>query len=168
MENLNILLLSIVFILILTFIIFTLISAAKEKKKEVYVHGKYQKHMILTKTEQTFFDVLYSKCKEKEILIFPKVRLEDFIKVVATENYNGYRNRIKSRHIDFLLCDRNLNIIAAIELDDPSHNTEQAAMVDKFKNNLYNTVGIRLYRIKTDEYYPDRIDEILNSSKIIA
>lgn len=168
MDDLYILLLSIAFIITFTFLILTLISAAKKKKKEVSVYGKYQKHTILTKTERTFFDVLYSKCKEKEILIFPKVRLEDFIKVVATENYNGYRNRIKSRHIDFLLCDRNLNIIAAIELDDPSHNTEQAMIVDKFKNNLYNTVGIRLYRIKTDEYYPDRIDEILNSSKIIA
>ncbi|MDE7211838.1 MAG: DUF2726 domain-containing protein, partial [Lachnospiraceae bacterium] len=33
-----------------------------------------------------------------------------------------YRGYIKSRHVDFLICDSALHILAALELNDPSHS----------------------------------------------
>ena len=63
----------------------------------------------------------------------PKVRLEDFIYVTNKQELYKYRGYIKSRHIDFLICDNDLHIKFAIELDDKTHNTEKAKSTDEFK-----------------------------------
>lgn len=126
--------------------------------------GKYQINPLLTKTEYNFYTILKNRCDQINYLICPKVRLEDFIKVTAQEKMK-YRGYIKSRHIDFLICNSWLKIIAAIELDDPSHNTRKAQNTDTFKNKLFETINLPLYRIKTNDYYLQKIDEILKQIK---
>lgn len=128
------------------------------------LNGKYQINPLLTKTEYQFYTILKNRCDKMNYLICPKVRLEDFIKVTAQEKMK-YRGYIKSRHIDFLICNSWLRIIAAIELDDPSHNNEKAKNTDTFKNKLFETIHLPLYRIKTTDYYLQKIDEILKQIK---
>ncbi|MCK5490270.1 MAG: DUF2726 domain-containing protein [Candidatus Pacebacteria bacterium] len=59
-------------------------------------------------------------------IVLSKVRIEDFVKVktgIAKNKRFGFRNKIKSRHIDFLICDlATTKPILAIELDGASHN----------------------------------------------
>ena len=43
----------------------------------------YEKKYLLTRTEYSFYNKLQTICKEKEYIICPKVRLEDFIKVTT-------------------------------------------------------------------------------------
>ncbi|MCH5272732.1 MAG: DUF2726 domain-containing protein [Lachnospiraceae bacterium] len=124
------------------------------------LNGKYRKKYLLSKTEYAFYIPLKKKCDEYNLLICPKVRLEDFIQVTAQERMK-YRGYIKSRHVDFLICDMALNIITAVELDDESHNTATAQKTDMFKNDLYETIGIPLYRIRTNENYAMRINDII-------
>ena len=136
------------------------IQEIKESKKIDYF--PYKKKYILTKAEYAFYKILKAKCTEKNILICPKVRLEDFIEVTDNKQYMKYRGYIKSRHIDYLLCDENLKIISAIELDDNSHNTNKQKNTDEFKNKLFETINIELYRIKmSDGMYEKEIDKIL-------
>ena len=178
MENLwTILLITI----LLAFIILSLLpskKATKHKKRKNnrkkqpiskpnayfdYSYMPYQRNNLLTKTEYKFYLVLKKKCDEQNILICPKVRLEDFI-LVPLENpkeKQKYRGHIKSRHVDFLLTDNDLHILAGIELDDPTHDTEQAMIIDEFKDNLFATIGIPLFRVKTNTRYSIHIDNIL-------
>lgn len=122
----------------------------------------YEKDFLLTKAEYAFYKALQPKCQEKNILICPKVRMEDFIKVTTKNDYMKYRGYIKSRHVDFLLCDINLHIIAGIELDDNSHNSEKAKSVDNFKDNVFKTIKLPLYRIKMSEgNYEQKIVKII-------
>ena len=107
-----------------------------------------------------FYGVLKKKCDAADLLICPKVRLEDFIRVTARERMK-YRGYIKSRHVDFLICDSSLHILAAIELDDPSHDSEQAKQTDHFKNRLYAAIGLPLFRIKTGQNYAAKIDKLI-------
>lgn len=170
---------SIIILLLVIFILFYQNKKIKRRKKRQnqkrpksqansyfdYSYMPYQRNNLLTKTEYKFYLILKKKCDEQNLLICPKVRLEDFI-LVPLEKFNEkqkYRGHIKSRHVDFLITDSNLHILAGIELDDPTHNTEQAKIIDEFKDNLFATIGIPLFRIKTNTRYATHIDSILQN-----
>ena len=149
----------------------TLSNQKKPQKQENayfdYSYMPYQRNNLLTKTEYKFYLVLKRKCDEQNLLICPKVRLEDFI-LVPLEDFKEkqkYRGYIKSRHIDFLITDRDLHILAGIELDDPTHDTAEAQIIDEFKDNLFATIHIPLFRIKTNTLYSKHIDFILQNIK---
>lgn len=124
----------------------------------------YKAKMLLTKTEYTFFKTLQKLLDNNKYIICPKVRLEDFIEVTNKQELFKYRGYIKSRHIDFLICDNNLHILYALELDDKTHNSEKAKNTDDFKNKLFEKINIKLYRIKTDENYEEKLLDIINSN----
>ena len=122
----------------------------------------YQKKYLLTKTEYRFWIILNSYVKKYDLSICPKVRMEDFIQVKEsdTKMRQRYRGYIKSRHVDFLLCDNQLNILAAIELDDKSHDTKKAKKVDTLKNDVCSAADIPLYRFKINENYEPLIEKM--------
>ena len=138
-----------------------------KNKDTLNLSNKYKKKLLLTKTEYTFYGLLKKKCDEASLLICPKVRLEDFIDVTAEEKMK-YRGYIKSRHIDFLICDSKLRIAAAIELDDSSHKSNKAQSADAFKNELYRAIGLPLYRIKTNENYTEKVEKMIQELKNIT
>lgn len=107
----------------------------------------YQKKRILTQTEHHFYQILKEECDERGLLIFPKVRMEDYIDVTIKAEKQKYRGYIKSRHIDFLICDKELNIITGLELDDDSHNNPNAQKTDALKNKIFEVINIPLIRV---------------------
>ena len=125
----------------------------------------YAKGHLLTKTEQAFYITLVREALKRRLLVCPKVRLEDIIYVTDKQNRNKYRGYIKSRHVDFVLLDSNCETVAAIELDDPSHNTKKAAKADNFKNELFYTVKIPLIRICTGTDYITEINYAFDTLK---
>lgn len=125
----------------------------------------YYKSSLLTRTEAIFYDILKYKCDINDLTICPKVRLEDFIKVREIGEKQSYRGRIKSRHVDFLICDRNLNPLCGIELDDNSHNSWKARKADKFKNELYKAINLPLYRVRTGTNFESHINQIVSDIK---
>ncbi len=135
------------------------------QKPVTYEDLPYKKRQLLTKTEYIFYNTLRKKCDETHLLICPKVRFEDFIEVTEKEyrKLQKFRGYIKSRHIDFLICDSKLNILAGLELDDKSHNTKKAIQTDNFKNNVFRKIGIPLFRIKTSQNYKSEIQHIINN-----
>lgn len=154
MENMYIVpaLISIIILLILIIVITVI------KKRRKY---PYEAKFLLTKTEYAFFKELQEITDEKGYMICPKVRLEDFIYVTNRKELGKFRGYIKSRHVDFLICDSNLHIICGIELDDKSHESDEAKKIDNFKDELFRTIGIPLHRIKVEEDYEGRIRGIL-------
>lgn len=147
-------------ILVLLLILLRLYKDRKEAKKRAQY--PYKQKFLLTKTEYAFYKILKEKCDSYDLIICPKVRLEDFIYVSGTKEVLKYRGYIKSRHVDFLICDNDLHIKAGLELDDNSHNTEEAKRIDDFKNQLFETIGIKLFRIKTvKEEYETEIHNML-------
>lgn len=134
-------------------------TTEKPVKERVY---PYARKMLLTKAEYSFYKILKEICDQNKILICPKVRMEDFLEVTDKKNYMKYRGYIKSRHIDFMLCDSDLRIIAGLELDDNSHKKSNVQEKDDFKNNVFKTVNIPLYRVKmSDGSYKDRLEKIM-------
>ena len=128
-------------------------------------HGAkvYHKKMLLTKPEYGFWLELQRKCAPHGLLICPKVRIEDFVGVSCGNDKMRlrYRGYVKSRHIDFLLCDSRLNILAGLELDDKSHDRGNVKKVDTLKDDVFGAIGVPLYRIKVRGGYESQIDNVL-------
>ncbi len=126
-------------------------------------YSNYQKKNLLTKTEYSFYMKSRLALQEKNFYLYPKVRLEDFIEVTGEGKEKlSLRGRIKSRHVDFLVCDDKLHIKAAIELDDRSHSSEKAQIADQFKNDLFKSLNLPLIRIQVKQDYTDDINNFLN------
>lgn len=121
----------------------------------------YMRSSIFTKSEELFFRVLYNHNKSRYI-INSKVRMEDIFKVSskAGNRYKEMRNRIKSRHLDFVLTDKSGQVVAIIELDDKTHSKQSAFIGDILKNQIIEYNQIKLYRVKVGEYYIERVKNI--------
>ena len=132
-------------------------------------HLPYKKRPLLTNSEYIFWKEMYPKMRKAGVIVCPKVRMEDFLVVNVSAQKKGkrqaFRNRIKSRHIDFILCDKDLNMIAGVELDDKSHKYNASTIEgDVLKNQIFKDIGIRLFRVPTSkEGYAEEIDDIINT-----
>lgn len=128
----------------------------KEQTKNTQVDFfTYKKNdCLFTKNEEKFYIFLKNELGEK-YAIFTKVRLLDLFNIPKkTENYMTYFNKIKAKHVDFVLCDpNNFNPIVAIELDGWSHNMKSAQKNDTFKNNLFKQADFPLERVKVSKTY---------------
>lgn len=137
----------------------------------------YKRRKLLTKPEYEFYQILKAKCDEAQYIICPKVRLEDiagvdeeqiktFVKANADLDYEKekerYRGYVKSKHIDFMICDKKLRLLAGVELDGDTHLTPEEARKDEFKNKLFFKIYLPLYRAEDNpDKYEGQIDNII-------
>lgn len=110
---------------------------------------------LLTRTELKFYRVLKPICDERNLDIFAKVRLEDLVTVPQYVFNNWkWRGYIRSRHIDFVLCDAsNLKIRCGLELDDWHHNSDENHEIDERKDKIMRDAGLPLIRVKVASMY---------------
>lgn len=126
------------------------------------------KKYFFTQSEKAFFDEL-QKQNNDQYFIISKVRLEDIVsasKALDWREKGIKRNYIKSKHLDFVILDKQYgNILAVIELDGKSHNTEKQGKYDQIKDDILNTVGVKFYRIRVGEEFINSIHIILSEIK---
>ena len=109
----------------------------------------YEPRPLLTPREQAFYFVLESICQRNGWKLLVKLRLADIVAVrKGTEGYMSYFNRVKAKHTDFVICDpETMEILAGVELDDPSHIREDRAERDEFVDRVYEAAGIPLIHV---------------------
>lgn len=118
---------------------------AKNSNKGVFL-GKLNK-TLLTDNEYRFYIKLKEITDKNGYLLFTKVRLAD---IISTTNYSDF-NKIRSKHIDFLICNYKTEFIKFIELDDNSHLRKKNKQNDNVKNDIFSTLDVEIYRIKVNE-----------------
>ena len=144
-------------LLVAIIILRLLADLAKKKKSNNRETTCFEKkNTLLTKTENKFYQELISIIP-KGYQIFAQVRMEDVLKVKKGYNKKDnfkYRNTIKSRHFDFVVCDQKTSkILLAIELDDKSHKKKSTKMRDEFVNAICENTGLKLLRYKVSSKY---------------
>lgn len=109
---------------------------------------------VLTFQERRFYLALL-RAVENRHQVLAKVRLADFVYLAnLPRDSKRHRNQLLCRHVDFLLCQPGtLAPLLAIELDDSSHAYPDNQARDEFKNELFNTVGLPLWRLKIQSGY---------------
>jgi hypothetical protein len=107
----------------------------------------------------------------RDYLITFKVRAADLLSC-SEESWNaGFGYMVARHHLDFVLCDYGTtHILAAIELDDKSHEREQRQHRDAFLNEAFAAADIPLIRFRAAARYcardiTDEIDRWLLSSR---
>lgn len=112
------------------------------------------KNNFLSPAEINFYRVLETALREDEFKVFAKVRLADIVEVNSHgKDFTQRWNKISQKHIDFLVCDKDLKPLICIELDDKSHLMNSAFPNDTFKNDLFTNVSLPLLRIVARRAY---------------
>lgn len=138
-------------------------TGAVEPEEEISFsdYSFYRRKYLFTKNEFYFYKQLQKIAESKNLLPLAKVRLADFVEVNNKSDYMKYFAKIRSKHIDFLLLDKeSLKIVVAIELDDNSHSNEK----DEFKNKLFEQINIPLIRCKGIGIVEEQLQTILANS----
>lgn len=76
------------------------------KSKQENTNNSYAVNRLLNEHEYDFYLYLQKECNNKNFLIIPKIKIEQFSTLPYTD-----------KPVDFLICDSKLNVIAGIELD---------------------------------------------------
>jgi len=125
----------------------------KEGGKPVVPIQPYSKvEYFFTPAEKKFFDVLV-EAAGNEVVVLSKCRVADLIDVDAQKHFGPF-NRIKSKHIDFVLVEKSDGaLLCAIELDDKSHQRKKRVERDQFLDEVFAQVELPLFRFKVKREY---------------
>jgi very-short-patch-repair endonuclease len=109
---------------------------------------------LLTPAERSFFGVL-RQAIDNDLYVFAKVRLSDLLWLPqSTRNRQSHMNRIQSKHVDFVLCDRaTTEPRLLIELDDSSHRRAARQSRDAFLDQAANQAGLPILRAPVKHSY---------------
>lgn len=160
-----------IFLLVIIIVILAYIYALAEgkiKKPEAAESPLpyYAKKSLLTKSEMQFYNQLLNYIGSNE-LIFVKVSLSDIfgLKKGLKDEYISHFNKISSKHVDFLICDKTtLEPLYAIELDDRSHLSEKRQARDAFVDKVYSQAGLKLIHVKAKKEYTQ--EDFMKATKI--
>lgn len=113
-----------------------------------------RKDYLLSKAEHSFYQVLLRAVGDRW-RVFAKVRLLDLVWLPrGTANAQSHRNRVQSKHVDFVLCSPAGCVPAlVIELDDASHEREDRAARDRFVDRVFEAAGIPVLHVPARRTY---------------
>lgn len=150
---------------IISIIVIIVIIALKLRKKEEELPYELA-CCILTQPEQQFYKALFNICEANNLKIFVKVRLADIVVVKkGTGEYMKWFNKIRAKHVDFLICTEDLDFLLGVELEDKSHLQEERIQRDEFVDRVYEAIGLPLIHIwewEETSLYDVIIDSIYN------
>lgn len=98
----------------------------------------------LSPPEQVLYHRLVKALPEH--IVLAQVQLSRALGVKKGFNFHQWNNRINRMSYDFLVCAMDSTVLAAIELDDRSHETSGRVATDAKKERASAAAGIRLIR----------------------
>ena len=154
---------TIAIIVFILYIALLYVNKNRNNNPSTYSFSGEKNKYLLTKNELSFFYKLKNITDKYDLYIFPKVRLADIINTINISDFN----KIKSKHIDFTICDKYCRPIIFIELDDNSHNNFATKEKDIKKDYILECVCANLIRVKINEieYKLKYIESILQNKK---
>ena len=112
-------------------------------------HYKSKKY-LMTKHEFEYFKKIKSQVEQSGNLLFTKVRLADIIETsdVSRSERTSAFNKIRSKHIDFVVCNASTGeIVKCIELQDSSHTSPDRKQRDQFIEQVLQEAEIPFEKI---------------------
>lgn len=103
--------------------------------------GSYKAKALLTENEKEFFSRLVEALPKHHV--FPQVSLGALLQASAGNRKEHFRIRatFSQKIADFVICDRDLKVVAVVELDDRTHNPANDAKRDAMLNEAgYRTI----------------------------
>ena len=138
----NILLTAVVLLALLAIVVVTL------KKRGLPGSGDtpwpFYAKKALTQPEQILYHRLVAAMPE--CIVLAQVQLSRVLGVKKGFNFNEWNNRINRMSLDFLVCLKDSTIVAAVELDDKTHEKTSRIEADEKKERALAAAGVALIR----------------------
>ena len=99
---------------------------------------------LLTQPEQVLYHRLVKALPSH--IVLAQVQVSRVLGVKKGFRFHEWNNRINRMSYDFVICDKSSAAIAAIELDDKSHESERRIESDAKKGKATTDAGLRLIR----------------------
>ena len=99
---------------------------------------------LLTEPEQVLYHRLVRALPDH--IVFAQVQLSRVLGVKKGSNFREWNNRISRMSLDFAVCRKDASIVAAIELDDATHDEPKRVEADAKKDKALASAGVRLVR----------------------
>ncbi|WP_432263355.1 DUF2726 domain-containing protein [Cupriavidus sp. TMH.W2] len=138
--------------IVIVFVVFTAvayIALGKLQSGSKYSPKHYQTIPLLTEHEQTLYWRL-SDAAGRDLVVAPQVVFGAFLKVKGT----ALVDKTKARHAvahnrgDFIVCNKEFQVVAVVELDDATHNKKAQKDLDRRRDELMKTVGVKAIRYR--------------------
>jgi very-short-patch-repair endonuclease len=138
-------------------LLIVIIKALLHRTKKEVDFSMFQKcEKVMNTSEQKLFEELL-RVFSSDYIVLSKVRIEDF---VEAKSYSA-RGKIKSRHVDFLICDQLTTApLLAIELDGGIHRKPSVHRRDLFVNELYLSINLPIHRINVGADFLKEVSSI--------
>jgi len=105
----------------------------------------FQKRKLITATETVLFERMRQALPDH--YIFTQVQLSQLVAIKKGHSFKMWFSRISQMSVDFVIADEFLNTVAAVELDDKSHySDEDRHKADAKKDKVLTAAGIRVVR----------------------
>lgn len=98
----------------------------------------------LSQPEQVLYHRLIRALPEH--IVLAQVQVSRVLGVKKGSKFHEWNNRINRLSYDFVVCGKDSTVIAAIELDDKSHDSASRVGTDAKKNKATSDAGLRLVR----------------------
>lgn len=124
-------------------------------------HAVYVAKPFMNASEKALFRNLKQAFPDHHV--FAQVRLADLVEVhpnlkgIGLLTWWDYFKPIAQKSVDFVLCGKDLNVIAAIEFDGPSHGRPDRQRADREKDDALGEAGIRIERFAGSVPKPDEL-----------
>ena len=99
---------------------------------------------LLSQPEQVLYHRLVKSLPEH--IVLAQVQVSRVLGVKKGFKFHEWNNRINRLSYDFVVCTKESTVLAAIELDDKSHEAAARAETDKKKDRATLAAGVRLIR----------------------
>jgi very-short-patch-repair endonuclease len=98
----------------------------------------------LSPPEQVLYHRLVAALPEH--IVLAQIQVSRVLGVKKGFKFNEWNNRINRLSYDFVVCAKDATVLAAIELDDKSHEAPSRAETDSKKDRATAAAGVRLIR----------------------
>ena len=98
----------------------------------------------LSQPEQVLYHRLIATLPDH--IVLAQVQVSRVLGVKKGFNFNEWNNRINRLSYDFVICAKDATVLAAIELDDSTHDAASRKEVDSKKDRATRAAGVRLIR----------------------
>jgi hypothetical protein len=99
---------------------------------------------LLSQPEQVLYHRLVRALPEH--IVLAQVQVSRVLGVKKGSSFNEWNNRINRLSYDFVVCGKDSTVVAAVELDDKTHESKARAATDEKKNKASADAGLRLIR----------------------
>jgi hypothetical protein len=140
----------VVFVVMLAFVAGVTLVVLRARSQNTLPSGRwpFSLRRPLSDPEQMLYHRLCQALPDHMVLA--QVGLSRFLAVKKGHDPRAWNNRINRMSVDFLVCNRDASVIAAIELDDASHQRPDRVSAYEKKERALEAAGLPLLRWRVD------------------